>query len=252
MLFGAFRQEISDPEYFYSVVATDTALALENYLSLKGATVVDVGGGPGFFSREFIERGANCLLVEPMAEPLHVERTQFRDAHDRHDYLTLPGRLMKGSTLAGDGMALGLRSDVADLTFSSNVLEHIPRPADMLAEMWRVTKPGGILYMSYTLWWSPWGGHETSPWHFLGGHYAARRFEKKHGRRPSNYYGESLFTHRVGPVLKIARSLPHSEIDIFPRYYPRWTKWIVSVPFLRELLAWNVVVVLRKAHEVTP
>ena len=51
----------------------------------------------------------------------------------------------------------------------------------MLAEMARVVRPGGLVYCSYTLWLSPWGGHETSPWHFLGGHRAARRYEQRHG-----------------------------------------------------------------------
>ena len=35
-------------------------------------------------------------------------------------------------------------------------------------------------------------------------------------------------------------------LDAFPRYYPRWTKWIVRVPGLREILTWNLVVVMRR------
>jgi SAM-dependent methyltransferase len=246
LLFRAFRKEISDPEYFYGVQATDTALQIAPYVELSGATVVDVGGGAGFFSNEFQRRGATCVLIEPFAEPMGDEPTSFDDAQERHDYLVAAGRLMPGRTIAGDGMALGLGDDVADLAFSSNVLEHVARPDALLREMWRVTKPGGVVYVSYTLWWGLWGGHETSPWHFLGGAYAARRYERRHGRRPGNYFGESLFGYRVGPILNMARRLPHDQLHVFPRYYPRWLHWVIWIPGLRELVAWNLVLVLRK------
>ena len=37
-------------------------------------------------------------------------------------------------------------------------------------------------------------------------------------------------------------------VDTFPRYYPRWTKPLVHVPGLRELLTWNLVVVMRRTN----
>ena len=46
----------------------------------------------------------------------------------------------------------------------------------MIDEMVRVTRPGGTVFVSFTPWWSPWGGHETAPWHYLGGEYARRRY----------------------------------------------------------------------------
>ena len=45
----------------------------------------------------------------------------------------------------------------------------------MADEMLRVTRPGGLMVLSYTLWWGPFGGHETGPWHAFGGEYAAYR-----------------------------------------------------------------------------
>ena len=59
--------------------------------------------------------------------------------------------------------------------------------------MLRVTRPGGIAFISYTSWYGPWGGHETAPWHFLGGARARRRYAARHGHEPKNKYGESLF-----------------------------------------------------------
>ena len=37
------------------------------------------------------------------------------------------------------------------------------RPVGLIGEMIRVTRPGGLIYLSFTNWYSPWGGHEMSP-----------------------------------------------------------------------------------------
>jgi hypothetical protein len=35
-------------------------------------------------------------------------------------------------------------------------------------------------------------------------------------------------------------------IEAFPRYHPRWAYWVVRVPGVREIVTWNLVLVLRK------
>ena len=60
-----------------------------------------------------------------------------------------------------------------DICLSSNVAEHVPRPWQLGGEMLRVTKPGGLAVLSYTVWLGPFGGHEMGLTHYLGG--AARR-----------------------------------------------------------------------------
>ena len=74
------------------------------------------------------------------------------------------------------------RDDAVDVCYSSNVLEHVPDPWRMAEEMLRVTRPGGVAFISYTVWYGPWGGHETAPWHFLGG--AARPPALRRQARP--------------------------------------------------------------------
>ena len=56
-----------------------------------------------------------------------------------------------------------------------------------------MTRPGGLVYLSYTVWLAPWGGHESAPFHYLGGNYALRRYIRRHGRKPKNVYGETMF-----------------------------------------------------------
>ena len=36
-------------------------------------------------------------------------------------------------------------------------------------------------------------------------------------------------------------------LDLIPRYNPRWSYWLTRVPRLRELVTWNLVIVVRKA-----
>jgi len=127
------------------------------------------------------------------------------------------------------------------------VLEHVPDPWRMAEEMVRVTRPGGIVFLSYTVWFGPWGGHETAPWHFLGGDYARRRYTRRQGHEPKNRYGESLFGVTVAQGLAWARRQHHADVvAVLPRYNPWWSHWLLRVPVVREVVTWNLVVVLRK------
>ncbi len=228
-LLRAFRAEQADPDGFYSLLAGDAADQLERHIGLAGRTVVDVGGGGGYFSSVFRERGAHCVLVEP--DPRELRR--------RGD--------PRPDSVVGDGHVLPLRDASVDVSFSSNVLEHVRDPDAFIDELVRVTRPGGLVYLAYTVWLSPWGGHETSPWHFLGGAYAARRYARKHGRPPKNRYGESLFAVGAGTVLRMVRARPDvTVLEARPRYHPRWCGFLVRLPWLRELLTWNLLLILRR------
>lgn len=228
-LFSAFLKEQSDPGHCYGLIALDTVAQLGGYLDLRGALVVDVGAGSGFFTRALEAAGARCVSVDCDAGEMTAHGPAPRTA------------------VLGSALELPLRTDSADLCFSSNVLEHVPDPCRMGAEMLRVTRPGGLVYLSFTNWLSPWGGHETSPWHYLGGERAARRYERRTGRPPKNRYGDSLHPVSVAGALGWARDREDAEIiDVFPRYHPRWATKVVRIPGLREIVTWNLVLVLRK------
>jgi SAM-dependent methyltransferase len=250
-LFRAFRHEQDDPELFYRTVALDTLHRLTGSTPLFNRTVVDVGGGAGYFAEAFRDAGARVILVEPEAalpipEPV-AQDDETVSARERHDRAVWPGRLLPGTTVAGDGLALPLPDDMADFVFSSNVLEHVIDPVRFIDEAVRVTRPGGQIYVSFTVWRSLWGGHETSPWHLISGRYALRRYTKKHGHPPKNVFGESLFAVRVGKVLRLVAARDDIQVlSTEPRYLPRWAKWIVRVPLLRELATWNLVVLAEK------
>jgi SAM-dependent methyltransferase len=225
-LFRLFLVEQTRPADFYSALAADAVRQLSDWVSLPGARVLDVGGGPGYFGRAFQQAGASYVGVE-----LDI-------ATD------LPAEIV---ALCGSGEALPIRSQSVDVAYCSNVAEHLRRPWVMADELLRVTKPGGTVFLSFTPWLSPWGGHETAPWHYLGGGYARRRYAHRTGHQPKNAFGESLFDHRVGQALAWARSRPDAElVAAFPRYHPWWACWLIRVPALREVVLWNLAMVLRK------
>jgi SAM-dependent methyltransferase len=228
-LFRGFRSEQQDPTAFYQLLADDTIREVSRYCQLTGARVIDIGGASGYVGDALVEAGATTLTVE-------YEWSQILE-HGR--------RLKNG--VQGDGMALPVLDAAFDVAFSSNVLEHVPDPERMLREMTRAVTPGGIVFVTYTNWLSPWGGHETSPWHYFGGERAVRRFQKRRGEPPKNLYGVSLFKLPISRVLDWARHCPDVEVlDAFPRYYPHWTWPLVRIPGLREVATWNLALVLRR------
>jgi len=254
----------TDPQEFYRFQATDAVAQLRRYAPVAGKVVIDVGGGPGYFTEALVAAGARCVLVEPeAAEPENAAAArsvtpapEVDDAsspaalQDLHRWHIKPGRLAPGRTVAGDGGRLPLPDAVADVAFSSNVLEHVSDAGAFLDEMVRVTRPGGTIYLSFTAWFSPWGGHETAPWHYLGGRFAARRYERHHGRPPENLFGTSLFARHVGAALRLARAQGGVEVvEALPRYYPDWMRWVVHLPAVRELVTWNLLLVLRRVPE---
>lgn len=130
-LLGSFRFEQTDPALFYGDLAADSTTMIADFYadltgrSLDGATILDVGGGPGYFADAFVRTGARYIPVEPDPSEMHA------------------GGLSVAGAVRGSGMALPFRDEAVDICFSSNVAEHVSQPWVMADEMVRVTRPGG-------------------------------------------------------------------------------------------------------------
>ena len=159
-----------------------------------------------------------------------------------HGAGTLGGQA--GTFVRASGMALPFADDSVDICLSSNVAEHVPRPWQLGAEMLRVTRPGGLVVLSYTVWLGPFGGHEMGLTHYLGGARAADRYARKHGHRAEERLRLVVVCGVGGRGLDWAASTG-ALVAAFPRYHPRWAWWLTSVPVLREFLVSNLVLVLR-------
>jgi len=55
--------------------------------------------------------------------------------------------------IVGDAQQLPLKSNCADIVFSTQVIEHVPHPEKLVREAFRVLKPRGVLLLTGPFYW---------------------------------------------------------------------------------------------------
>ena len=232
-LLWRFARHRDDP-VFYAMQATDAIrwLRRQGVPMGPGRRVIDLGCGHGVFGGELARLGCDVTFADEQ---------NFLLAEHRHRTF-LPINLDRD-----DPASLGRH----DLVVCSNVLEHLARPRRFLAMASGLVAPGGCLYLSWTNWLSPWGGHEFSPWHYLGPRHGPRIHDALGGRR-FHTPGQNLFVTRIGEVLEWIREDGQFEVhSMAPRYYTE-LPWLMRCPGLREFLAWNAALLLRPVADGPP
>jgi SAM-dependent methyltransferase len=229
-LWRLWRREKDDPAPFYQALAAETAEDLERrYGPLRDQAIVDLGCGPGFYTRALRALGARVVPVD-----------------NDPDEMRLAGAPPEAALVADAG-DLPLEASSVDGVFCSNLLEHTPAAEPVVAEIERVLRRGGWAFISWTNWYSPWGGHDMSPYQYLGPRLGPWLYERLHGPPRKNAYGEGLWAVHVGPTLRLVRARPRLRIErVEPRYWPRLA-FLCRIPLLRELVTWNCVIRARKA-----
>lgn len=233
-LLWRFVQHRDDSE-FYRMQAVDAIGWIEEagVAVGPGTRVLDLGCGHGVFGGELRRRGCSVTFADEQNHLLPEYRDQPFVAvnldRDRLDRLALTG---------------------FDLVICSNVLEHLAKPEAFLSQADGLLAPGGRFYLSWTNWLSPWGGHEFSPWHYLGprlGPAIHDQLGKTRFHRP----GTNLFMTSIGGILRHL----HEATDLrltrrAPRYYPEFW-FLLHLPVVREFLAWNCALLLARRADRT-
>lgn len=98
----------------------------------RGQRVLDLGAGTGTSSRPFADNGA-------MVVPTDLSLGMLRTGKERNPDL---------SFVAADGLALPYSDQAFDAVTISYALRNVEHTVDALAEMRRVTKPGGRLVIA--------------------------------------------------------------------------------------------------------
>ena len=137
------REQMADESMVRTLRAQADAIWPQESAIVRGyglandAYVLDVGCGTG----EFVKRLGGMLSesrfvgVDVIESHLESARENCRSLGDRATFRV------------GDAFALEFDDEHFDLTVNRHMLQSIPRPAEVAAELLRVTKPGGRLHV---------------------------------------------------------------------------------------------------------
>jgi len=226
LLFRAFKH--GDDPVFYELQAQDAIrwIAASGVKLASGTRVLDLGCGHGILGAEFARRGCEVVFADESNLLLPGIQGTFRAFNIDRDDLSQLGQY--------------------DLVICSNVLEHLAKPEQFLGSAHNILREGGVLYLSWTNWLSPWGGHEFSPFHYLGPRRGHRLWDRIIGRKRKHTPFENLFPTYIGKTFGVIRRNPRLRIvRAAPRYYTELA-FLLRIPGLREFAAWNCALLIQR------
>lgn len=194
----------------------------------SGVSVLDLGCGHGLMGAELLKVGSQVTFADESNSLLpSIATAPFKRINLDRD----------------DPASLG----TYDVVICSNVLEHLAKPTEFIASMPNLLRPEGRFYLSWTNWLSPWGGHDFSPFHYLGPRLGPWVFDRLLRRKRIHTPFVTLYPIHIGPVLRAMRKHPELKLEkVAPRYYPELS-FLMAIPLAREFLAWNCAVLLRRS-----
>ncbi|NLH47191.1 MAG: class I SAM-dependent methyltransferase [Myxococcales bacterium] len=182
--------------------------ALTRYTTLADKEILEIGCGLGPGTVALAEQGARVTALDVDAKVIETARLRVRDHGfaDRAQVMHVPNT-----------RHLPFADQAFDLIVCNGVMEHVLPSLrhPLLNEMWRVLKPGGLLFIGETpnrLW--PIDGHTTGLWwiHYLPLPLAAWYAKARHRIRPVddlNELGGLGCTYGT-----LVRALPRRETDV--------------------------------------
>jgi SAM-dependent methyltransferase len=203
--------------------------------------MLDVGSGIGGYSLEMAKLGAKVLSLDLSAPTYPLARGQ--------------------DAVVANALAIPLARESVDFVFCASLIEHVSHPERLLAEIERTLKRGGHCYLSFPPFYNPVGGHEYSPWHYLGESWALRRTGKKHALpewvsdvyevtdSPASFaetfQNWGLYRMTIAKARHLIAGTDLRTVNMSTRYFPvsliRW-------PVLGEVLTWHAQFLLEKAR----
>ncbi|WP_036266319.1 bifunctional 2-polyprenyl-6-hydroxyphenol methylase/3-demethylubiquinol 3-O-methyltransferase UbiG [Methylobacillus glycogenes] len=110
---------------------------IDQYASLAGKEVLDVGCGGGILSESMSERGAKVTGIDLGEKALKVAQLHRYESGADVDY-----RLISVEDLASE------RPESFDVVTCMEMLEHVPDPAAVVRACARLVRPGGQVFFS--------------------------------------------------------------------------------------------------------
>ena len=227
----AHHMKHGDDAEFYRIQAQDSIdwLTRNGIAITSGVAVLDLGCGHGLFGRELGKLGCSLTFADQSKDlAAELSTAPFLQIDlDKDSFSTLGNH---------------------DLVICSNVLEHLSNPDRFLKNCRSILNPGGHLYLSWTNWLSPWGGHDFSPFHYLGPHTGHKIYDKIVGRKRIHTPFETLYPTHIGRMLHQIHHLDGLRVvKTVPRYYSEF-EILMNIPLLREFTAWNCAMLIQRTE----
>jgi SAM-dependent methyltransferase len=144
------------------LIAEPLVHRMRPFLPAGRARILEVGCGTGGMSLYLASQGFEVTAVD--REQYDPEALEAARAFSRRESIRLDLNL-------ADGAALPFREGTYDAVVCGNVVEHLEDPHGTLAEIYRVLVPGGVAFVDFPLFHSPYGGHINDvvkiPWFHL-------------------------------------------------------------------------------------
>ncbi len=113
-----------------------------------GTRFVDVGAGAGRHSFEALRRGADVTAVD-------LDEVEMKNVGLMFEAMAEEGEVPAGGVARADVadlLALPYPDDAFDTVLASEILEHVPRDDEAIAELARILRPGGTLAVTVPRW----------------------------------------------------------------------------------------------------
>jgi ubiquinone/menaquinone biosynthesis C-methylase UbiE len=125
-----------------AVLRYEVRLVLDLLRPVRGEKILDAGSGTGIFTQEFLVRGADVVGLD-------ISWAMLRRAREKNEVFSKRG-------VTADMALLPFADGVFDKTVSVTALEFIEDEKKAVAELFRVTKPGGSVVVATLNSLSPW------------------------------------------------------------------------------------------------
>lgn len=144
-----FKESRISPELYFEWRKNRALPALERVeknISLRGKKVLEIGCGYGALSSLLLERGAQVFATEADKTKLEVAQKQL-------------SKNTNFSALHVRDEKLSFENNYFDCVCIFDVIEHVREPKITIEESYRTLKPGGLLYVEFTPYYSITGHH---------------------------------------------------------------------------------------------
>ena len=217
-------------EYFAQVVISE----IEEFVPFEGKKVLDIGGARGELCKVMSEkRGCDTVNLEPAP----------------YEYGQYSSDFLWSRTVEGFADKIPFKNNEFDIVICRSVIEHILPEKQQLSldEMYRVTKPGGICYVTVPPWFNPLAGHGLKPFHYLPFRYAKLLAQKAYGKNieEKSWRERRLFKITFNKMSKLVDGAGFKVKATRDTHFR--LHFLTRIPIIREIAVPSVAFILSKA-----